>query len=225
MNTIYKKEKFCPSCLEIKSVDFYYRNKASKDGLESYCKICSYEKQVARNKKRSDYKKKEAERARIYRENNTEKVKETHKKFREKHKEKLSTKRKSAKNLERIRNWKKEKRKDPIFKMRHNVSRQVVHGLKRSLGSKHGQPVFDALNYTPEQLKEHLEKQFDDKMNWENYGSYWHIDHIIPHSSFNYSSMQDEQFKKCWALENLRPLEAIENIKKSNKILEEYNKC
>jgi hypothetical protein len=61
-------------------------------------------------------------------------------------------------------------------------------------------------------------------MNWDNYGKYeegklkWHIDHIIPHSSFEYTSMNDESFKKCWSLENLRPLEAVENIKKSNKM-------
>jgi hypothetical protein len=30
--------------------------------------------------------------------------------------------------------------------------------------------------------------------------------------------MTDENFKKCWALDNLQPLEAIANIKKSNRL-------
>jgi hypothetical protein len=54
-------------------------------------------------------------------------------------------------------------------------------------------------------------------MTMENYGSYWHIDHIKPRSLFTYTSIEDEQFKKCWALSNLQPLEALENIRKGNK--------
>ena len=59
---------------------------------------------------------------------------------------------------------------------------------------------------------------------WENHGVYrdgeerkWHIDHIIPHSHFNYATMDCDEFRKCWALENLRPFDALENIKKGNK--------
>lgn len=77
----------------------------------------------------------------------------------------------------------------------------------------------------------HLEKQFELWMNWENYGIYrasvwndentdtwtWHIDHIIPQSLLPYTSMKDDNFKKCWALDNLRPLSAKRNILDGNK--------
>ncbi len=65
-------------------------------------------------------------------------------------------------------------------------------------------------------------------MNWKNRGRYnsqdykytddskkylkcydnatWQLDHIIPQSDLPYTSMEEENFKKCWALENLRPL-------------------
>ncbi len=69
----------------------------------------------------------------------------------------------------------------------------------------------------------HLESKFEDWMNWDNYGrkkGYWSVDHIKPISSFSFSSYDDKEFKKCWALENLRPLDHIENIKKYNKIIE-----
>ncbi len=56
-------------------------------------------------------------------------------------------------------------------------------------------------------------------MSWENYGSYWWLDHIKPRSSFNYESPDDKELKECWALENLQPLEKIANIRKGNKIL------
>ena len=55
-------------------------------------------------------------------------------------------------------------------------------------------------------------------MSWDNYGE-WHIDHILPDSSFYYVSTEDDEFKKCWALSNLQPLWAIDNLKKSNKII------
>ena len=53
------------------------------------------------------------------------------------------------------------------------------------------------VGYTSLNLKEHLEKQFNDGMNWDNYGE-WHIDHIKPISSFTFETCDDEQFKECW---------------------------
>lgn len=53
----------------------------------------------------------------------------------------------------------------------------------------------------------HIESQFDGKMNWENHGEYWEIDHILPLSkggSFHYS--------------NTQPLTKEKNRKKSNKL-------
>jgi hypothetical protein len=45
----------------------------------------------------------------------------------------------------------------------------------------------------------------------------WNIDHIIPQSKLPYVSMEDENFKKCWALNNLRPLSSKVNLEKGNK--------
>lgn len=44
-------------------------------------------------------------------------------------------------------------------------------------------------------------------------GSVKHIDHIIPQSSFKFSSMNDVEFKKCWSLDNLWPYSAKQNCK------------
>tara|TARA_R110000744_G_scaffold286339_2_gene397677 strand:+ start:2228 stop:2368 length:141 start_codon:yes stop_codon:yes gene_type:complete len=46
------------------------------------------------------------------------------------------------------------------------------------------------------------------------------VNHIIPQSKLLFKSMEDDNFKKCWALENLQPLAASDNLKKSNKIYE-----
>jgi 5-methylcytosine-specific restriction endonuclease McrA len=54
-------------------------------------------------------------------------------------------------------------------------------------------------------------------MSWDNYGTYWHIDHIIPCSNFDFSD--PIQQKECFNYTNLQPLEAKANIKKSNKMI------
>jgi hypothetical protein len=63
-------------------------------------------------------------------------------------------------------------------------------------------------------LWNHLEKTFKPGMTRENYGK-WHIDHIIPCSSFNMENPKD-QFK-CFHYTNLQALWAHENLSKSNK--------
>ena len=65
--------------------------------------------------------------------------------------------------------------------------------------------------YTILELKEHLERQFDKNMTWENMGKYWEIDHIIPQNTFKFTSYKDKDFQICWSLANLRPLERTIN--------------
>lgn len=85
--------------------------------------------------------------------------------------------------------------------------------------NKTGMPWESIVGYTIFDLKSHLEKQFSQGMTWDNYGKFgWHIDHIMPVSSFNFKTIHDIEFKECWALSNLRPLWAIDNLKKNNKI-------
>lgn len=87
--------------------------------------------------------------------------------------------------------------------------------------NKGNKSIFDFLPWTIDDLIKHLEYQFEPWMNWQNYGNKlgcWSIDHIYPDSRFNYKSVDDKEFQKCWALENLQPLDHIKNIKKRDKI-------
>lgn len=126
---------------------------------------------------------------------------------------------------------KKRRRSDPTYRLRRNVSIAVCVGLKANGSSKKGQSILRFFLYSIDELKEHLEKQFEPWMTWNNQGVYsaknydeadpttwtWNIDHIVPQSKLPYTSMEDENFKKCWALENLRPLLSKANLKKSDK--------
>lgn len=119
--------------------------------------------------------------------------------------------------------------KNPILRVRNNITQCIKSNLKsKYLYVDNGHEptkktnTFKNLPYTVQELKEHLELQFEPWMNWENYGSKWHIDHKIPHSCFNYTSLDDPLFLKCWDLRNLQPLEKSKNISKHNKILPEH---
>lgn len=106
-------------------------------------------------------------------------------------------------------------------KLEITVKASVWYGIKR--GSKCGRSTFDLLGYTVEELKSHLEKQFQPGMSWENYNRHgWHIDHKIPLSAHNYETPDDEDFKRAWALSNLQPLWAKENLSKSDKLFASF---
>ena len=66
-----------------------------------------------------------------------------------------------------------------------------------------------------DELKSWLESKFDEHMNWENYGSYWHIDHIKPCAMFDLENLAQRLL--CFHYTNLQPLEASENMKKGAK--------
>lgn len=120
----------------------------------------------------------------------------------------------------------KEKRlTDPLFKLKENFSRHIRRVLTKRNSSKDSS-FLKKIGYSLDELKFHLESQFELWMSWENYGIYtkskwndndqstwtWNIDHIIPQSTFEYSSMDDDNFKKCWGLDNLRPLSSKQNF-------------
>jgi hypothetical protein len=83
-------------------------------------------------------------------------------------------------------------------------------------GRRKTQGTFDLLGYSVDELREHLERQFTKGMSWENMGE-WHIDHIVPLSSFTITCPNDPELRRAFALSNLRPLWAAENIAKRDK--------
>lgn len=89
-----------------------------------------------------------------------------------------------------------------------NMSVNINKSLQGAKLERHWE---DLVSYNLQQLKEHLESQFTSEMFWDNYGSYWEIDHIIPQNTFNFETENDIDFKICWSLMNLRPLEKSAN--------------
>lgn len=130
------------------------------------------------------------------------------------------------KNKEKIRKRTNEYMKNfmktnPNYKLYHSLQRSLLRFLGKTGYTKR---IRNYVNYTPDDLRQHLESKFQEGMNWENHGKYgWHIDHIMPASSFSFYDdngiINVEAVKKCLSLDNLQPLWWRDNLVKSNKIL------
>ena len=73
----------------------------------------------------------------------------------------------------------------------------------------------ELIGCTFEEFRVHIEKQFHDKMTWDNYGE-WHVDHIIPCAVFDL--LQPTQQLLCFHYSNLQPLWGEENLSKNNSV-------
>jgi len=207
------KTKQCNHCGEHKlaTTENFPRKSSSKDGLYGFCKPCK------------------AEKDRLYRAENKKKISDKAKEHYQANAERYKAKRRQAyqadpqKFIDASREYKrKRKQTDPTFRLRERISNAIYCVLFRDAHTGKRSSTWEHLPYTPEQLREHLESQFEDWMTWDNYGSHWHIDHIYPQSKLPHDSMEHPNFLLCWSLDNLRPLEKIENLKKSNKILDNH---
>jgi len=123
------------------------------------------------------------------------------------------SKRPVEKNREIYRNAQNRRRADPIRRFACRVRTAVYLAL---VGKRKRRPTFESLGYSLGELQQHIERQFVPGMSWDNYGE-WHLDHIVPLSAFHFSSADDPEFRAAWALSNLRPLWASENVSKSSK--------
>lgn len=111
--------------------------------------------------------------------------------------------------------YQKNRRKtDKEYHIKHSLRTRINKVIK---GTSKSQSTIDLLGCSINELLVHLEKQFVDGMNWKNYGK-WHIDHIIPCASFDLTDPEHQ--KKCFHYSNLQPLWAVDNIRKSDKVLD-----
>jgi 5-methylcytosine-specific restriction endonuclease McrA len=105
------------------------------------------------------------------------------------------------------------RRQNPLYLLENRVRCGLYRNIR---GQKKQASTFDLLGYTKDDLIAHLERQFVKGMSWENIGE-WHVDHIVPLSSFHISGPDDPELRRAWALANLRPLWATENLRKKDK--------
>ncbi len=212
------ESKICSKCGVEKPIAEYHKARDCKLGVRAHCKAC-----LCRDARNSHHAKRDENVAKMRerRASDPEAVREYHRNY-------------YAENTERrrayLRKWREANREgyldsaarshrkryaDPQKRLEAAI-RAGVH--KKLSGSGKSARTFELLGFTPDQLKGHLERQFAKGMTWANFGK-WHVDHVMPLSSFDYESADDEQFRRAWALSNLRPLWADKNLSKGAKRL------
>jgi transcription elongation factor Elf1 len=101
---------------------------------------------------------------------------------------------------------------DPIFKLKHRLR----GSLRKLLKGRKTNSVLKYIGCDVSFLKGYLEAKFISGMTWENHGIIWHIDHIIPCRSFDFS--KEDDLMKCYHYTNLQPLLASINCAKQDRL-------
>jgi len=107
-------------------------------------------------------------------------------------------------------------RQDP----KAQINGRMATGMGTSLkGRKRGQKWERLAGYSCEQLMEHLSKSMPKEYSWNDFlAGRLEIDHIIPQAAFNFTTERDVDFKRCWAMRNLRLLPVSENRRKGARL-------
>jgi hypothetical protein len=105
---------------------------------------------------------------------------------------------------------------EPAKVLRLRMRARLRAAMKSKLeGQKVGRSFLDLFGYSAEDLVKHITSKFTQGMTAEALLSgRIHIDHIRPVVSFNASGVDCPEFKACWALSNLQPLWAEDNLRK-----------
>jgi len=112
-------------------------------------------------------------------------------------------------------------KKREIIKGSHNHIKKICGNMiwrAIKLGYVKKSKTMHYFGCTTEQLKLHLQSKFSRNMNWNNYGSLWEVDHIIPCDSFDLTD--DYQVRLCNHFTNLQPMLKSLNRRKSNKFIQ-----
>jgi len=196
--------KVCSKCKQTKSTTEFNKDKHKSDGLNFYCKPCKAEKDkkwVENNREtyNKGFKK--------WTDDNKVHYQQYQQQWRDNNRDKVNEHAKKAQLKQR---------QDPKVKLHQAVRARINERVKQQ-GTNKSKPTLEIVGLDSwDKLREHIESQFTDGMNWDNYGNKpgnWSIDHIIPISS----AKTEEEIYKLNHYKNLRPMWHIDNIKKGNK--------
>jgi hypothetical protein len=193
--------KTCTKCKKSLSLLEFHKHKLSADGLNPSCKHC------------------EKLRKATYYTNNIEDFKTYSKLYTNLNKDKVNSRNRRWRNenidkvREQLRNRKKLERQDSNKRLANTLRNRLSSALK---GRTKMCGLAEYLGCSIDELKKHLESKFQPGMTWDNYGFRgWHIDHIIPLSKVDISTIQG--IKEACNYNNLQPLWWRDNIVKGNK--------
>jgi hypothetical protein len=119
--------------------------------------------------------------------------------------------------IKQTNNYKVEKMKiDPDFKMERYMRTRIYFAFT-SRGLKKSNRTWKYIGCSSDFFRNWIEFQLYDGMTLENYGEFWHIDHVKPCASFDLS--KEEEIEECFSWKNMRPYRSDKNMKKNDKII------
>ena len=180
----------------------------NKENKKEYQKQWHTKNKEKRNKESKQWRTENKEYNKQYYIENKEKIKELMKQYYIGNKEKI---------FERARlQDKKRKKTDKKYNINCRMRILTWWSLR---GNKKNRSWKTLIDYTLTDLIKRLNKTMPEGYNWQDYlKGKLHIDHIIPIRAFIFKNPEDNEFKQCWSLYNLRLLPAKENIIKSDNI-------
>ena len=107
----------------------------------------------------------------------------------------------------------KRKKTDKTYRLIHTIRNRIRIAIKKNVKSSSS---FQLMGCNITFLKKYLSNKFQTGMTWDNHGR-WHIDHIIPCSSFDLRC--PKQQKICFHYTNLQPLWATDNLSKGKRVI------
>lgn len=216
--------KKCSKCNQTKSITEFNKNSRNKDGLGAWCRECGKQRS---SQYYTQNKEKAKAYSRKYRKDHPEQVAEVLHNYWVSHSKELAEYNTQywLKTKEDTLVSRREDRREQERHYRLNPRHRLVDNLRGRLRSalkvkswRKNTHFSKYIGCDQLALILYLEKQFQPRMTWDNYGKgidKWNIDHIIPLDS---AKTEEELYKLCHYT-NLQPLWQTDNIKKSNKVL------
>lgn len=187
--------RFCGRCKQTKSEDEFYTSKkwACKECSRQYC--------------------------REYKARNKQKISEYNYKYKREHREEISkyNKRYNKENRKTIQRrhtayLKKRRYSNPEYKF-ELISRARIRSIIKQRDIIKTDTTKNLLGCDYSFFLIWLEYQFDSDMTFDNHGTVWHVDHVIPCAKFN--NLDDIEQRRCFNWTNCQPLKALDNYKKN----------
>lgn len=208
--------KLCKKCNTQKDENCFRTavDKRGKNVLEYLKSICMECEKAEAKRRYHLNKEKQIKNSKEYKEKNKEDIKIKRRVYLQENKEyiKIRYRNYCVNNREQINKNACEYRKNNIsIRLRDSFRNRLLQGISKK------KSTLEYIDTTIETVMEWLESNFKEDMNWENYGSLWNIDHIIPLNVFNLK--EDEDIFICFNWRNLYPMYCSQNIAKSDKLL------
>jgi hypothetical protein len=182
-------EKTCCKCKHVQSVSEFGKLAKSPDGLRYDCRSCRKDYRE-RNKDKINQKLK------AYYQEHKDVLLVQNREYRLANKDVINIQRKEYRNRPDVKEHIKQKQREYLPKrkadMKNKYSNDINYRLRVTIRSKLWEALkkgkqHSSLRYLGcdlEFFKQWIEFRFDENMTWENWGSYWHIDHILPINAF-----------------------------------------